>query len=265
MALPHNRKFQHNNLYVVLIFTLAGADFMQATLNLSHNTKDESANGASERIAQPPTKTQSTDADSCREITAEYLLQALSSLWADKSNKDKIQILEDCAFKGSHIPSFSFLGMPIHDRPKSLKEQLPDKAVATGWLTTFLRGPNMLTCICDEAESWNLLDAIYTAEDMNNQSRCSIWLQLAVGCRYTTGTTENTIADLYESGCQYMEWCIEQSEEVAPPWIMPLMLLSCLYSMRSKPKTCWVTLGKFSSYFSKSGPAQERFGFLGWP
>jgi hypothetical protein len=125
----------------------------------------------------------------------------------------------------------------------TLDEQLPDRSIAIRRLTTFLRGPNVLFRVCNEAESWSLLDSVYAKEYINHGSRCSIWLQLANGCRYTTGTIPENYTTLFESGWQYLEWCIEQAEEVAPLWVVPPMLLKCFYHLGSKPRCCWLTLG----------------------
>ncbi|KAK5214549.1 hypothetical protein LTR72_012276, partial [Exophiala xenobiotica] len=179
---------------------------------------------------------------SCKESSASYLLGKLASFWAEKSKKSKDKILEENEYSESDLTSPPLLA-GLHPKLIPLDEQLPDKSIAIGWLTTFLRGPNVLLRVCNEAESWSLLDLIYAKGYISHGSKCSIWLQLATGCRYTTGTTPENYTTLFESGWQYLEWCIEQAEEVAPLWLVPPMLLKCLYHMDTKPRSCWLTLG----------------------
>lgn len=180
---------------------------------------------------------------SCRETSTSFLHDHLASFWAERLSKDKDQILEEIGFADGEVTTLSFLSGSGHQNFISLEAQLPDQATATVWLSTFLRGPNMLFKICDDAESWRLLDAIYGEEHITDASKSSIWLQLATGCRYTTGTVQKTYTRLFDSGCQYLEWSIEQADEVSPLWVLPSMLLNCLYTLDSKPKTCWLTLG----------------------
>ena len=180
---------------------------------------------------------------SCKESSTDFLLENLASLCADKSKKGKDQILEEIEFTESNSVTLPCHANSVCEGLITLNEQLPDKIIAKGWLNTVLRGPNLLFRICDEAESWRLLDSIYANEHISYASRCSIWLQLAAGCRFSTGTAKEKYVTLFDSGCQYLDWCIEQTDDVAPLWVVPPMLLRCLYSMSSKPKACWLTLG----------------------
>jgi hypothetical protein len=96
--------------------------------------------------------------------------------------------------------------------------------------------------IYNDAESWRLFDAVYEQEYIGDTEKCSIWLQLATGCRFTSGTVEKSYVTLFESGHNYLEGCIERADDVAPLWVVPPMLLSCIFFMSSKPKSCWLTL-----------------------
>lgn len=215
---------------------------MEAALNITP-TADNAKEVVTEIPSNTPAPTEPGAHGSCKECSASYLLDRLASLWADKSKKSKDKILGENEFTDCDTTSSPFLTVEGHTKFTSLEEQLPDKSIAIGWLTTFLRGPNTLFRVCNEAESWSLLESIYAKEYISHGSKCSIWFQLANGCRFTTGTTTDSYTTLFESGCRYLEWCIEQSEEVAPLWVLPPMLLSCLYHMNSKPKSCWLTLG----------------------
>ncbi|KIW10108.1 hypothetical protein PV08_11068 [Exophiala spinifera] len=180
---------------------------------------------------------------SCKESSTSFLQDHLASFWADRASigRDPIVSGNDLTEDDVTTP-LPFIPGSGRQSFVSLEEQLPDKASASVWLNTFLKGPNMLFRICDEADSWRLLDTVYGKDHVDETQKCSIWLQLATGCRFTTGTAEETYTKLYDSGCQYLEWCIEQADEVAPLWVLPSMLLECLYFLDSKPKTCWLTL-----------------------
>lgn len=223
------------------------ADHLQAALNLKPSANKSNTHGDTNVSSNPPSQDTPRESRSCKESSTYYLLDSLASLWADKSNKTKAQILEEnkfcILFTEFNSTTLPFLTVSARKSFTSLDEQLPDKPMALGWLTSFLRGPNMLFRICNEEESWRLLDSIYAKEYISLASRCSIWLQLAAGCSFTAGTTNESYDPLFESGCQYLQWCIEQADEVAPLWIIPPMMLSCLYSMNTKPRTCWITLG----------------------
>lgn len=180
---------------------------------------------------------------SCEESSTYFLFDKLASFWADKTKCGKDQILKDNEFPDLDATTLPSPATSLQKPCVPLNEVLPDKAIAARWLITFLREPNVLFRICDEAESWRLLDSTYAKTHVSHASECSIWFQLAVGCSYTTGTAPKSYDTLFETGKRYLEWSIEQDDEVAPLWVVPPMLLICLYSMSSKPKTCWLTLG----------------------
>jgi hypothetical protein len=180
----------------------------------------------------------------CKEVATRFLTDTLASIWEDKLGIGAGQRLEEDVFAEANLAAVPFFTVPgPQGTPTTLDEQLPHKAVAVEWLNTFLQGPNTMFRICDEAETWRLLDLLYAREHIEIGSRCSIWFQLATGCRFTAGTLETSHVTLFESGCEYLEQCIEQAEEVSPLWIVSPMLLSCLYLLDSRPKSCWITLG----------------------
>ena len=181
---------------------------------------------------------------SCKESSTRFLIDSLATLWADKSNKSKDQILEENLSRVSDPTTSPFLTVCVH-QPNyiTLEEQLPEKSIATGWLNTLMRGPNMLFRVFNEDETWRLLGSLYANEDISHSSKCSIWLQLAAGCKFTTGSPKESYDTLFDSGCQYLQWCLEESEEIAPLWVVAPMMLTVLYYMDSKPRTCWLTLG----------------------
>lgn len=143
----------------------------------------------------------------------------------------------------SDFTSLSVFASSAQTSATSLEEQLPDKVTAKGWLTNFLRGPNTLFRICDDSESWKLLDSIYAKDYISHAPKCSLWLQLAIGCQMTTCTATDSHISLFQSGYRYLEWGIEQAYEVSPFWIVQPLMLVCLYTVRYKPRTCWLTLG----------------------
>ncbi|ETI26650.1 hypothetical protein G647_10411 [Cladophialophora carrionii CBS 160.54] len=212
-------------------------------LHSTSSTNKASIDEAAEVVSDPSVPIQAVELGSCKEVSTKFLLDTLASQYAHKSNKGEGNMLGEDELTESDSATVPFVTISIHNSLISLDEQLPAKTIAKGWLTTLLGGPNLLFRICNEAESWKLLDAIYANEHISRASKCSIWFQLAAGCQFTAGATEKSHVRLFESGCRYLEWCIEQADEVAPLWAVPPMLLICLYSMGSKPKTCWLTLG----------------------
>lgn len=180
---------------------------------------------------------------SCEESSTDFLLDVVAAYCADKSHGGKRQLPERSDLVDSGFVSFSIPGMAAYKSLTPLNEQLPDKITAKTWITAFLGGPNLLFRACDEAESWKLLDSIYANEPISHASRCSLWFQLAIGCQLTTDTAKESHVSLFRSGYQYLEWCIEQADEVSPLWVVPTLLLICLYSLGTRPRACWLTLG----------------------
>ncbi|OAL21751.1 hypothetical protein AYO22_07693 [Fonsecaea multimorphosa] len=243
LRLRASKSIHHEIRYVAHPSISDCANYSEATLNSTPVTNKVVIDTPTETSSDLSAPIWPIETGACKESSTSFLLDSLASLWADKSSLGKDQILKGNKFTEASTFTLPSSAISAHKGLISLDEQLPDKATATEWLNTFLRGPNMLFRICNETESWRLLDSIYMKEDIDDPSKCSIWLQLAAGCRFTTGTDEESYITLFESGHQYLEWCIEQSEEVDPVWVVPPMLLSCLYFMGSKPKTCWLTLG----------------------
>jgi hypothetical protein len=125
-----------------------------------------------------------------------------------------------------------------------IKELLPPRSQAEGWLRVFLCGPNTLMRICSPTETRRLLDMLYDEnEQMSEQSECLIAWQLAVGSRFTANTDEHVYSAIYESALAQTEMCVEK-DEAMPLWIVPTLLLRCVHQMASKPRNCWLTLGK---------------------
>jgi hypothetical protein len=111
------------------------------------------------------------------------------------------------------------------------------------WVLYFLAGPNKLMRICSAKNSYDLLDSLYqpgrTISDIDD---CLIAWQLAIGALFTANTSEQTYTSIYLSARAQTMACVEQ-EEGSILWIVPAILLECVYLMNSKPQNCWVLLG----------------------
>jgi hypothetical protein len=194
-------------------------------------------------MSNPPDKIEPVGLESCKEVSTKFLLDTLAAHYADASDNGKDNLRPEDRLIVPDLPTMPIVTISVGTNLGSPDELLPAKSVAKGWLKTFLGGPNLLFRMCDEDESWKLVDSIYTTEYVPPTLRCSIWLRLAAGCRLMPGTTPQSYIKLFESGCKLLEQCIEQADEVAPLWIVSALLHVCLCSMDSRPKSCWLTLG----------------------
>lgn len=219
------------------------ADFCQQASDSPYSSNEASSDGNTGGISSSSPSMVSLELQSCKASSTDFLLEVLSSYCEDKSYGGKGHTPKVNEFSESDSASLPFLATSAHKSVTSLEEQLPDKATTKSWLTSFLRGPNLLFRICDEAETWKLVDSIYAEEYISHASKCSVWLQLAIGCRLTTFTAKESHITLFGSGYQHLQWCIEQEDEVSPLWIVHPLMLVCLYTMGSKPRSCWLTLG----------------------
>ena len=224
---------------------------MQINLGLSLEKQEELSQAIAEKIVRPSGSTLrpysfQSNQDYAFTVTAEYLVHHLAQLWAKELGQDPCFELEAVASrwgKAGKTPALSIFGNVCY--PENYYSSLPGKRIAKQWLNTFLNGPNKLFRICDPAESGQLLDSLYRDMDqMNRISRCLIFFQLATGGRFAEDTQEHVYNATYKSACRQMEECIEE-DDGGLLWIVPMLLLTCVYSMNTGPKMCWLTLGEY--------------------
>lgn len=176
------------------------------------------------------------------EVTPEFWVRHLAKLWAKELGQDSSLVLEAVAAEKRESHNTPVLPMAAASSVKY--NILPPKEQAQRWLTLFLNGPNKLFCICAQSESEQLLDFLYGPEDeISRNSTCLILFQLAVGSRFAEDTPEHVYMSIHQTARRQMEECIEEDNGMLL-WVVPVLLLSCIYSMNTKTKTCWLTLGR---------------------
>ena len=108
----------------------------------------------------------------------------------------------------------------------------------------------MLFCICDHAESLQLLDALYDPQvDLAPVSRCVIFWLLTAGCRYSEISEEHVHRGMYEIAERLLDERIDK-ETGSSFWLIPVLLTKCIYWMSEKVNMCRIILGMvgFSCY-----------------
>lgn len=197
-----------------------------------------------QQYVQPSSKGVVTDS-----TTAQHLISILARIWNNELGENSSTILggtaadEDDGNSDLIIPTGGILCSLA-----SRRELLPSKNRADTWLQTFLGGPNKLMHICSPTESQGLLDTLYDPQQgISRNSECLITWQLAVGSRFTADTDEQTYGAIYESARVQAEICIEKDDDMLL-WVVPTLLLRCLYLMNSKPRNCWLILGELHTF-----------------
>ena len=108
---------------------------------------------------------------------------------------------------------------------------------------TILNGPNMLFCICDHAESLQLLDTLYDPQvDLSPVSTCVIFWLLTAGCRFSEISEEHVHRGMYEIAERLLDERIDK-ETGSSFWLIPVLLTKCIYWMSEKVNMCRVILG----------------------
>jgi hypothetical protein len=180
------------------------------------------------------------------EVTPEFWVRHLAKLWAKELGQDSSVVLEAVAAENreSHnTPVLPMAGARLASPAKY--NSLPPQEQAQRWLAVFLNGPNKLFRICAQSESEQLLDSLYGPEyEISRNATCLILFQLAVGSRFTEDTPEHVYTSMHETARRQMEECIEEDNGMLL-WVVPVLLLSCIYSMNTRTKTCWLTLGRY--------------------
>jgi hypothetical protein len=185
------------------------------------------------------------------ENTAGYLVRHLTRLWGDAvmQNPDLgmgASATTENQQKAQSSPPVLQIAGP--DPPSSdTLNTVPPKDDAQRWLKAYLDGPNKLCPICEPAESQQLLLSFYCPEGgINRIAKSLLFFQLAIGAQFTEDTSEDVYSALYQRAWQQMEVCIQKENELLL-WIVPLLLLGCLYSVTVQPTSCWLTLGTYNN------------------
>jgi hypothetical protein len=218
---------------------------------LTVERKEELGRAIAEKIVQRPDPTAPPDMlqhnqPFAFEVTPEFWVRHLAKLWAKELGQDSSVVLEAVAAENRESHNTPVLPMAAARLASPAKyNSLPPKEQAQQWLTVFLNGPNKLFCICVQSESEQLLDFLYGPEgEISRNSTCLILFQLAVGSRFAEDTPEHVYTFVHETARRQMEECIEEDNGMLL-WVVPVLLLSCIYSMNTKTKTCWLTLGRY--------------------
>jgi hypothetical protein len=184
------------------------------------------------------------------EVTPEFWVRHLAEFWAKELGQDSSLVLEAVAAENRESHNAPVLPMAAAHRASPTKHSsLPPKEQAQRWLRVFLNGPNKLFCICAQSESEQLLHSLYGPNDeISHNSTCLILFQLAVGSRFAEDTPEHVYTSMHGMARRQMEECIEEDNGMLL-WVVPVLLLSCIYSMNTKTKTCWLTLGGCGAFY----------------
>ena len=176
------------------------------------------------------------------ETTGEQLLRLLTQLWKETGH-DPIPLPETTINATGNYATFSAWPHQ-YSNSNNRNLPLPSKKLAQEWLMIFLDGPNRLFCICDHAESLQLLDALYDPQvALSPVSMCVIFWLLTTGCRFSDVSEEYVYRGMYETAVRLLDERIDK-ETGSLFWLVQVLLLKCVYWMSEKAKMCWVTLGK---------------------
>jgi hypothetical protein len=220
-------------------------------LGLAPERKEELGRAIAEKIVQrpeplAPPDTLQPNQPFAFKVTLEFWVHHLAIFWAKELGQDSNVVLEAVAAENRESHDTPVLPIAAAHRASPAEHNsLPPKEQAQRWLTVFLNGPNKLFCVCAQSESELLLNSLYgPGYEISRNSTCLILFQLAVGSRFAEDTPEYIYTSMYETARRQMEECIEEDNGMLL-WIVPVLLLSCIYSMNTKTKTCWLTLGTY--------------------
>lgn len=181
--------------------------------------------------------------------TAQHLVSILARIWATELGGDpETRLLRpatdrDDASKGQ----VSAIGGTTSSSARR-RDLLPPKDQADKWLQVFLNGPNKLMHICSPRESLQLITSLYDQDQtISPEAECLLTWQLTIGARYTADVDEQTYTTIYASARIQTEVCIENDGNEMLLWIVPILLLRCVYHMDSHPRKCWLVLGRRKS------------------
>lgn len=180
--------------------------------------------------------------------TVQHLINILAQIWTNELEEKLNTIVAGIPLtkdRAGQDRDHSTRG--VSWSPGSRPDLLPPKDQAEKWLQIYIGGPNKLMQICSPSESQQLLNSLYDqCQRLNPKSKCLITWQLAVGARFTADTSEHTYTALYESAQMQTEKCIEEDDDMLL-WIVPTLLLRCVYSMNSQARKCWLLLGELAA------------------
>lgn len=190
-------------------------------------------------------------------ITTQHLIDILARIWANELKDDSIATLTGLAARQDDARKSQVI--PTRDATYSIssrRELLPPRDQADEWLQTYLDGPNKFIYICSQRQSQQVLNSLYDPQqEISSKSECLITWQLAIGARYTADTSEQTYTPIYQSAVIQTEICIEEDDDMLL-WIVPTLLMKCVYLMNFQPRNCWLILGESST--SCSAPSKLR-------
>jgi hypothetical protein len=214
-------------------------------LELSHSLTDRIIKRTQSPTPFPPqprapTPTHRTDTKS---TTAQYLIGVLGQIWAIDPDGES-NSTPGVAYQYANGSTSSAFSNRTLNEETSIKNLVPSHQQAVIWMSYFHAGPNKLFRICSPTESLRLLESFYHSEQaICPMNECLITWQLACGALFHPNTNASTSQSLYKSAQMQTVVCIER-EQTTLLWIVPTLLLECLYLMNPKPRNCWVILGK---------------------
>jgi hypothetical protein len=179
-----------------------------------------------------------------KSTAARHLSGTLAQIW--RIELDEIPNLTPGSASQTGNGSLADLAAVHRQQPSSetsIKALVGSKQQAVAWLAYLHAGPNKLMRICSPIESNQLLESLYDpGQTISRMGECLLTWQLACGALFYPSTEEETYTAIYKSAQAQTATCIEGNE--APLlWIVPTLLLECLYLMHPKPRNCWMILG----------------------
>lgn len=239
---------------------------MQRDSGLTSKTQSELSHLLADSIVHKTRFTQASHPDvldlrnavDTRSTTTKHLLDVLAQIWANELEDDSVAVLTGLVATRNDAGRSEVI--PARVAPYSFpsrRELLPPKDRADQWLQTYLDGPNKFIRICSPKESQQLLNSLYNPQqEISPKSECLITWQLAIGARFTAQANEQTYTTIYESARIQTEICIEEDDDMLL-WIVPTLLLRCVYFMNSQPRNCWLHLGESSIFARVTSEAKK--------
>jgi hypothetical protein len=185
-----------------------------------------------------------SDVLNIKSTAAQHLVETLNQIWAFEPDEGSSSI--PWTARQNADGSLADLSTGTRDGASfeaSIKKLVPSYQQAVAWMSYFHAGPNKLFCICSPTDSLHLLKSFYTPEAASGQiDVCLITWQLACGALFYPDTDAKIYNSLYKSAQLQTAACIE-SNRTTLLWVVPTLLLECVYLMNPRPRNCWVILG----------------------
>jgi hypothetical protein len=215
-------------------------------LELSHSLANQVVKQKQSTKPFPPQPRAPTASDgvNTKSTAAQHLVDTLSQIWAiepdEGSNSTPWTVRQNAGGSLADIPDGT---RDVASFEASIKNLVPSYQQAVAWMSYFHAGPNKLFCICSPTDSLHLLKSCYDPGAAIGQiDACLVTWQLACGALFYPNTDSKTHDSLYKSARLQITDCIE-SNGTTLLWLVPTLLLECVYLMNPRPRNSWVILG----------------------